>query len=167
MKRREVKENHEQSVLQSLGKYLLNKGVTLKIIGHPEPPDALVTIDGKQTWIEITDAFLNDELARSITSYPAEDVPHIPTKRKLIIDPDQIYVEVVKDVILRKYIKTSILNVYEMYGQGVLLVGLFSPFVDLEEIEHLIHNVKIIRNSSDNRFGKIYLYDRNHNFYQT
>ncbi|WP_207060893.1 hypothetical protein [Motiliproteus sp. SC1-56] len=166
MKRREAKEKHEQSVLHSFEKYLLNKGVTLKIIGHPEPPDALVNIDGKETWVEITDAFLNEELARSISSYPADDVPHIHTKRKLIIDPEQIYEGVVQDVVLAKYNKNAIRNVYKMYAQGILLVGLFSPFVDIEDIEDLVLKIKIIKNGSDNRFGKIYLYDRDRNFHK-
>jgi hypothetical protein len=166
MKRREVKGKHEESVLNSFRDYMINSGTTFSILEQPDPPDAIVMIGKRKTWIEITDAFLNEELARSITSYPAEDVPHIPTKRKLIINPDQIFEQAVEEVISKKYTKNSMSNIFAEHGPGVLLVGLFSPFVGSDEIINIMPMVKSIKHENDSRFDQIFLYDRDHTFFE-
>ena len=62
------------------------------ISDRPDPPDALVEIDQNRSWIEITDAFLNGEHARSLTSYAADDTEHIPPTNTFTIEPDKTLV---------------------------------------------------------------------------
>ena len=109
MRRREVKEVHEQAVLDSFQRYIENKGKSFKVIDRPEPPDALVLINEQKDWIEITDALLSKEMAESITSYAAEDIPNRPVSRKdrFVIEPNETFRNVLIEVIIKKYTKHS------------------------------------------------------------
>ena len=59
MKRNELKDAHEDAVLESFKKHSTSLNNTIVIISKPEPPDAIITINGITTWIEITDAFFS------------------------------------------------------------------------------------------------------------
>ena len=165
MKRHEVKDAHEKSVIDSFKMYLEEAGRTLAVLSYPDPPDAIVELDNQSTWLEVTDAFIGSDFARSLTSYAAEDMAHIPTKRKAILDPDARFAEIVQSVVEKKYAKASISNIYRSNGAGVLLVGLFSPFLGEPERNELIRCLSGIRSQRDGRFKEIYVYDQSHNFY--
>ncbi len=140
----------------------------INIISTPEPPDAIITINGNETWIEITDAFFHKELAESVTTYFADDKKHKPVSRenRFCIDPDENFSNVLVNVIIEKYDKKSIGNVYQQYGSGILLVGIINPFADATELvssekEKIMSAIE----SKEPRFNEIYLYDVNvHNF---
>ena len=165
MKRREVKDAHEKSVIDSFTRYLAKAGRTLTVHSYPDPPDAMVQLDDQPTWIEVTDAFIGSDFARSLTSYAADDMVHIPTERKAIIDPDARFAEVVRSVVEKKYTKASIGTIYRSDGAGVLLVGLYSPLLGSQEIADLVQCVSEMRKQRDGRFKEIYVYDQSHNFY--
>ena len=137
MKHRDIQSAHEKSVLDSFESYLKEQGVSLKVIEYPDPPDALVEIDGEACWIEITDAFQSSEWARSITSYAAEDKEHKPYESRVIYEPDKAACWKVEEVILKKYDKESIKKVMHSNGQGILLVGAYTPLTFPEEIIEL------------------------------
>lgn len=165
MNRRELKDHHEGSILKSFEDYLKKDGKLMVIKERPDPPDALVTINSKDTWIEITDAFFNKKHARSITSYAADDMEHIPADGGLYIEPDANFERNVKIVVTKKYKKSSIRSIYQKNGAGILLVGLYSPFAATNEIQALVKIVSELKAESDGRFREIYLYDQSHNFY--
>lgn len=165
MKRREVKDAHEKSVIGSFTRYLAGVGRTLTVHSYPDPPDAMVELDSQRTWIEVTDAFIGSDFARSLTSYAADDMVHFPTERKVILDPDARFIEVVQSVVEKKYMKASISNIYRSNGAGVLLVGLYSPFLGSEERAEVVQCLSEIRKQRDGRFKEIYVYDQSHNFY--
>lgn len=73
MKRSEVKEIHEDSVLNAFKNLSESNGNVVEILSKPEPPDAIIKINGEETWVEITDAFIAPEHARSLTSSVSED----------------------------------------------------------------------------------------------
>ena len=104
MKRNQVKAVHENEVLENFRQYLFMQGKRFIVINRPEPPDAIVKIDGKNTWVEITDAFFSKELSESITSRLAEDKPHkcVPENKRLSIEPDQKFSETLSKVILKE-----------------------------------------------------------------
>jgi hypothetical protein len=165
MNRNEIKDAHERSVVDSFARYLVGQGRTLTVQGYPDPPDAMVELDGQPGWIEITDAFIGSEFARSLTSYAADDRVHIPVEQLSVMDPDANFSEVVRSVVEKKYAKASIGRIYERHGPGVLLVGLYSPFLGNEERAELIQRISAIRQQRDGRFKEIYVYDQAHNFY--
>ncbi|WP_024592862.1 MULTISPECIES: hypothetical protein [unclassified Pseudoalteromonas] len=81
---RDLNSTHESAVLDSYKSLLSSQGKVLKIIDRPDPPDAIVKIDGVDTWIEITDAHFSQDTVISITSYAADDKVHIPSKGGLV-----------------------------------------------------------------------------------
>lgn len=159
MKRNEVKEVHEQSVLDAFKKLLESGGDTVKVLSKPEPPDAIISINGEEVWVEITDAFITPEHARSLTSHAAEDKEWIKSPQQLILVDS--FNEILESVIKEKYIKESIMNVYKERGAGILIVGCFSPFhypVN-ENLEDLLNSINKIHSSNEKIFKEIYLYD--------
>jgi hypothetical protein len=170
MRRREVKEKHEKAVLQSFKKLYAQQSKDIKFTSYPEPPDAIVEIDGNETWIEITDAFLKKEWAESLTSASAEDKEHKKVTNNFIVEPKQEYSEELKKVILKKYTKSSIGKVYKEFGQGILLVGIYTPFEAIETIPDLIErekkNILSMISSHEQRFKKIYFYIGEHHFFE-
>ena len=170
MKRSEIKDVHENSVLTSFINYYAIFGKDIRILEEPEPPDAIITINGNKTWIEITDAFFRPELAESITSHVADDKTHkpVPKEKRFCIEPDEQFSSVLEGVIIKKYDKVSIGKVYKQYGSGILLVGIINPFSDAKELiisekEKIISAIK----SKEQRFSEIYLYGvHDHIFYK-
>ena len=128
MLRRDVKNKHENAVLKNFTSYLKAKGIKVELLCKPDPPDAIVIINGEKSWIEITDAFLNPELAESITSFISEDRPHkpVPGHARKTNEPDKSYDERLSEIINQKYKKMKL--IYDRYGPGILLVGIQNPY---------------------------------------
>lgn len=159
MKHREIQSAHEQSVLYSFGAYLAGRGVSLEVVDRPDPPDAIVKIDGKDCWIEITDAFQSSDWARSLTSYAADDKSHQPYQSRVIYEPDSQACDKVKEVILKKYEKSSMNGLLSQYGQGILLVGSYTPLTTPEEIIEQAGEAILTELASKTAvFSSIYLY---------
>lgn len=159
MKHREIQSAHEESVIDSFTSFLEAKGKDLKVLDRPDPPDAIIEINGKNSWIEITDAFQSPDWAKSITSYAADDKEHKAYKSRLICDPDQEACRKIKEVIVKKYNKRSMNELFKVRGQGILLVGAYTPLTSPEEIIELAREIIIseIRKHTP-IFKSIYLY---------
>ena len=170
MNRNEIKDAHECSVIDSFKKHSASLGNIVEVTGKPEPPDAIITINGNTTWIEITDAFFSREIAESITSHVADDRTHkpVPREKRFCIEPDEKFSSILESVIFKKYDKGSIENVYKQYGGGILLVGIMNPFSGAKKLintekQRILKAIK----SKDQRFNEIYLYDvHDHIFYK-
>jgi hypothetical protein len=165
MKRREVKIHHENSVLSSFTTYMADQGHKIEICDQPDPPDAEILLDGKKTWIEITDAFFSMEFARSLSSYVPDDVQHIPSGGKLELEPDAGFRVTVANVVEKKYKKQSIGKIFKNMGPGILLVGLYSPFLDSDNLHQIQKDILGLGKLHDGRFSKIYVYEYNHEFH--
>jgi len=138
------------------------QGKSLTVISRPDPPDAIIKIDGKNSWVEITDAFFNKELAESITSHLANDKVHkpVPENKRSFIEPDQSFSDTLKIVITKKYVKNSIAEVSRRLGRGILLVGTHTPFSSAVELSKT-ERQSILRaiSSEHDIFSEIYLFD--------
>jgi hypothetical protein len=159
--RRDLKSTHEDAVIRGFIEHLKARGSLVKIIGKPEPPDAIVDIDGKKTWIEVTDAFLDQAHAIGLTSGASDDVTHRSDSRRLIIDPDDTFRESLLTVIDKKYSKASIQAVARANGPGILLVGIFTPFNTATGIasEEQCSIGNLAKKNSIQVFSQIYVYD--------
>lgn len=160
MKYRDIQPAHEQSVLDSFAAHLKIQGIELQILDRPDPPDAIIKLQNRLCWIEITDAFQSQQLAMSITSDGADDRPHIPYEGEelLAADNDDAF-EKVLEVILKKYQKPSMIELLKTQGQGILLVGAYTPLTSpVEIIKH--GGDKILAEIADKPsvFESIYLY---------
>lgn len=156
--RREIKEAHENSVLASFKQYLNDKGHSMTVKSRPDPPDAFIAINGADTWIEITDAFFSEEVAISITSYTADDVTHRPTQSGWAINPDEKANNKVEMVIDKKLNKSTMIDIANSNGKGVLLVGLFGPFFDLDKFANNLSATLKNKLANQNVFDSVYLY---------
>lgn len=157
--RRNIKEAHENSVLASFGEYLKGKGQSLNVKAQPDPPDAFVEINGADTWIEITDAFYNQDVAISITSYGADDVIHRPSQGGLVLNPDETTINSVVSVISEKLTKPTMISIADSNGKGILLVGLFGPFFDLDEVSVNLPDALRSDLVKQRVFKSVYLYE--------
>lgn len=159
MKHRDIQPAHEVAVLESFKIFLSKESKTLKILSRPDPPDAIVEIDGNTTWIEISDAFQNSQWARSITTYAADDKLHIPGGNGLTLNPDEASISIVTKVILNRYDKKTMNSIMAQHGLGILLVGLYTPMTFPEEvIEQAGHQILELISSRTQIFDAIYLY---------
>ena len=159
--RRELKTEHEDVVLRQFKEYISSKVMNLELLERPEPPDAIIELDGQRTWVEITDAFLDKEHAISLTTGACEDVEHLPDDRRLIIDPDASFSRVLHSVIEFKYAKAAMCKVAATEGLGILLVGIFTPFTMAEEVARIEGSAvtEIIASKARKIFESIYVYD--------
>ncbi|QUM75537.1 hypothetical protein HWV00_04410 [Moritella sp. 24] len=155
---RDLNNKHETSVLASYKNHLKTEDKILEVINRPDPPDAFVTIDGKNTWVEITDAHFSRETAISITSYAADDKTHIPSKEGLIGDPDSITTERVESAIRAKLNKNSMIELAASNEPGILLVGLYGPFFDIKDVENNLSDSFKIELEIQDVFRSIYVY---------
>lgn len=169
-KRDEIQAAHEAAVLESFIKYQASLGKEMRVVDTPDPPDAIVTIGGKETWIELTNAFLHRRLAESITSYAADDMEHkgLPNGRLQVVEPDKMYGRILEEIILKKYKKRSLKKTYEELGAGILLVGIQNPLSNTCDLiasdgEKLLGAI----GSEDSRFNEIFLFSSHrHDFYK-
>lgn len=161
LNRRDLKIVHEEAVLHQFGVHLERCGINLQILDRPEPPEALVEFDGKKTWIEITDAFLDERHAISLTTGASDDVGHITDAGRLVVDPDETFSRVLYSVIEAKYDKPSMRRIVEGHGSGILLVGIFTPFTTAEAVAHneAVTIAEIVSRKPVQVFKTIYAYD--------
>jgi hypothetical protein len=159
--RRELKSVHEEAVLRQFATHLENEGGCLEVLGRPEPPEAIVKLNGERTWIEITDAFLDQDHAIGLTSGASDDMEHIPDDGRLIVEPDATFSSVLHSVIAAKYDKASMRSVAADLGPGILLVGVFTPFTTAEAVAHdeAAAVASLISNKPVKVFQTIYAYD--------
>lgn len=159
--RRNLKAVHEEAVLRQFKAYLESNGTHLEILDRPEPPEATVELNGTKTWIEITDAFLDRDHAIGLTSYAADDVDHVSDDGRLILDPDAMFSSVLHDVIAAKYNKTTMQNIAESQGPGILLVGVFTPFTTAEKVarDETANITELVVINPFQVFSTIYVYE--------
>lgn len=159
--RRDLKKVHEEVVLQHFKAYLEAQGIGLEILDRPEPPEAIVRVGGERMWVEITDAFLDKQHAISLTSGACDDVTHIPDDKRLVFSPDEMFSSVLHAVIEAKYDKDSMRSIAAAEGPGILLVGVFTPFTNAEEVAstEAASIAALVSGKSDKVFCTIYAYD--------
>jgi hypothetical protein len=114
--RRDLKSAHEDAVLRQFKAHLESSGSRLEIIERPEPPEAIVELDGNCAWIEITDAFLDKKHAIGLTSSAAGDVDHVPDDGRLVLNPDATFSAVLQGVINAKYDKATMQRISDAMG---------------------------------------------------
>lgn len=159
--RKNLKNSHEEAVLRHFKAYLESKGITLQVLERPDPPEAIVEIDGEKTWIEITDAYLDKAHAISLTTSASDNVKNIPDIRRRILEPDGTFSSVLHSVIEVKYGKKSMLAIAATQGPGILLVGIFTPFTTAEAVAHdeAVTVVELASRMPTKVFKTIYAYD--------
>jgi signal recognition particle GTPase len=156
---RNLQNEHEKAVLNAFKEHLLAQNKNLQIISMPDPPDAIVKLDNQDTWVEITDAMFNSDIARSVTSYAADDKIHKPAKGGLVIDPTEKCSKVIQEVIEKKLVKKTLKDHKDKHGQGILIVGLNGPFFDISTAYDDLSEEFKEKLKSQDMFTNIYFYE--------
>ena len=161
VKRRDLKQAHEDAVIQQFSKYMENLGKTFNVLETPEPPEAIIEINDKKTWLEVTDAFLDKDHAIGLTTGVSEDVEHRSDSGRLVIEPDERFSSVLQSVIEAKYDKASMQSIFQERGSGILLVGIFTPFTSAADIAQSESKSisDLVAKKSVKVFDTIYVYD--------
>lgn len=167
--RRDIKQVHELAVLNSFAEHLKLEGRTLEILELPDPPEAIVNIDKIITWIEVTDAFLDQEHARNLMNSIADEVPHSVDESREEEDITPDFQSVLHGVIAKKYDKKTMQQTYSTFGRGILLVGVFTSFNSASGIAYKERESvrELVDSKSIAIFDRIYAYDGalEHKFY--
>ena len=152
---------HEEAVLRQFKAHLESVDVCLEILDRPEPPEAIVELNGNRTWIEITDAILDKDHAISLTSGASDDKEHIRDDGRLLVEPDAMFSSVLHSVIEAKYDKTSMRSIAKDLGPGILLVGVFTPFTTAEAVarDEAAEVAALISGKPMQVFSTIYAYE--------
>lgn len=161
VKRRDLKKVHEDAILQQFSKYMKNLGNTFEVLDTPDPPEAIIEINAKKTWLEVTDAFLDEDHAIGLTTGVSEDVEHKSDSRRLVIEPDERFSSMLRSVIEAKYDKASMQSIFKDQGAGILLVGIFTPFASAADIAQSEAKTisELVAKKSVKVFDNIYVYD--------
>lgn len=71
---------NENFILESFLKWFNDEDENYRIIGTPNPPDAIIEDEhsGDQTWVEVTTCYYSKELAEDYTSYYHPHRDHVP-----------------------------------------------------------------------------------------
>ncbi len=134
VKRRDLKQAHEDAVLQQFSEYIRNLGDTFTVLKTSDPPDAIIEVNARKTWLEITDAFWDKDHAIGLTTGVSKDVDPVSDSGRLVIEPDESFSSVLQSVIEAKYDKASMHSIFQSQGAGILLVGIFTPFASAADI---------------------------------
>lgn len=161
-----IQTEHEKVILQNFKDYLEVKGHIMEIIDCPDPPDAIVSIDGKTTFIELTNAFFSDSFERSIISAANGKWKPVSEEERFTVNPNQTSFYRIIDAIEKKYKERTMLDTMEKYGKGTLIVGIYSPFITGEGIllDYKDEISSIVSAQQHKIFNQIYVYN-NDNFY--
>jgi hypothetical protein len=119
--RRNLKSHHENAVLDGFSVDLEALSSSFEVLSKPDPPDAIVKISGHKTWVEITDAFLDNAHAEGLTSGAADDIAHISDERRLIGEPDETFGRVLIGVIEKNIRKPQCKPLYPPMALAFLL----------------------------------------------
>lgn len=161
-KRRALKAKHEQAVLDGFKKHLERCGHKVSVISQPDPPDAIIEVDGQRTWLEITDAWLDREFARRITTSASDDIPTFKGSSHRYGDFVERFEQEVLRVVQQKLNKKSLSTHAQINGPGTLLVGIFDAFScasDLAVRKQKEINDLMLRGSITRIFDNVFLYD--------
>jgi hypothetical protein len=98
-----------------------------KVVAEPDPPEAIIQSGQKKRWIEVTQVFWKEELARDIYSFATEGEKHKPMAYGVFLGPDAEFAHNFVSVVKKKLEKETYLPFREKYGKGYLIVAIQYP----------------------------------------
>jgi hypothetical protein len=135
---KEAKSAEEKAYLKAFCQWASAKyNKTLTILDFPDPPDALIQVDNKQTWLELTQAFRSEEEAREHTAFITPGRPPYTRKEQLIADCDWRINQAFFKALDKKIWHRNYQPLLEKYGYGILIVDIKDLLFD-DSTLHLI-----------------------------
>ncbi|MBF0752422.1 MULTISPECIES: hypothetical protein [unclassified Pasteurella] len=155
-----TKKREEESALLHFERFCKQQNWTFQLNCQPETyPDALVTLNGRQTWIEVTTAYLDQGQAKYHSN------PNRPSIREEVISLVGIeyqFYQRVFDAINKKLQKNTMKETAQTKGKGILIILFTTPFTSEENnlfVESYKDDYLKLLNHHPNIFEEIYLHN--------
>jgi hypothetical protein len=156
--RRSTQQAHERAQVAAFLRYLNKRHrASFETISEPNPPEAIIRSGRTTRWVEVTDAFLDDDFARDEVSYATPGEIHRPTKKTFYVGPDEQYAERFVDVVRKKLEKRSYISFANKYGPGYLIVPLLNPLFTASSMPYLVEAYKAATIADLRCFRSIYI----------
>lgn len=160
--RKRIKKDHEKSVINDFISWLnAQDGTSWTVSEWADPPDAIIKNGNETSWVEHTDLFPSEEVARSIMTYLTHGETHITHSNAPILEPDRTTAEAFMCLLKQKLSKQSYSDAYDQYGQGYLVISEQDPFFQndtINEIHQTLNEEHIIEDKG--YFRNVYLAER-------
>ncbi|WP_419783143.1 hypothetical protein [Maridesulfovibrio sp.] len=163
----DIKEDQERSILDDFIEWLNEDDDKYKLVETPDPPDGVVLdkSDDEKFWVEVTSAYFDRAWAEDINSYAAPNREHKDMSGKGFGDMDRKVADEIKAIVQQKMSKSSYGEVYESYGQGILVVKVYSPWTVGGDVFDYLDDLNDINNETG-YIGEVYLYHDDGDGYQ-
>jgi len=130
-RRRAIQQQHERAVvLGFLGWFEQRRKVAFRIIGEPNPPEAIIQSKRLTRWVEVVDAFWSKGWARDQYSFATPGEERVSIGPGPHAGPDLTFANSFVEVLSKKLEKSSYLPVAKQYGPGYLVVNVDYPLFD-------------------------------------
>jgi len=130
--RRRVQELHERfNVNLFLREFNARYHADFKVIGEPNPPEAIIQSKHMTRWVEVTTAYLSHDYAVDLNTYAVKGEKHQPSNPATLpgseSDSDAMFAKQFVGVVTKKLEKASYQPFYQQYGKGYLVVSIKDP----------------------------------------
>ncbi|MDF7809649.1 hypothetical protein P4E94_19580 [Pontiellaceae bacterium B12219] len=131
--RKPIKDAHERFIVdQFIQWWEKETQEQFEVISRPEPPEAIIESSKRKSWIEVTDTFYSDEWAKDLYSKATPEENHIPMEEGFHYGMDEQTAIRFSSLLKQKLSKTSYKKTFDLYGAGILIVVMKSPWFDAE-----------------------------------
>jgi hypothetical protein len=126
-----VQEQHEGAVITDFVEWLnARRKSKFRVLGKPNPPEALIKSGQTTRWIEVTDAFWTDEYAQDLYSYATPSESHKQIRPGPYTGLDALFASRFARVLIAKLKKRSYMPFLKTYGPGFLIIQLNHPWLN-------------------------------------
>lgn len=132
-RRRHVQELHERfNVNLFLKEFNARYHADFKVVGEPNPPEAIIQSKHTTRWVEVTTAYLNEAYAIDLNTYAVKGEKHLPssatTSGNAEINVDDEFAKHFVRVVRNKLEKPNYESYFRAHGKGYLVVSIKDPF---------------------------------------
>ena len=110
-------------------------GTRFIVAAEPEPPEAVARYRDDYIWLEVADVFQSDEYARDLYSFATSSETHKPMGPGPFMNMDEKFAQRFVSVLNAKLAKASYKPFYELYGPGILLLAMHTPWFNETTME--------------------------------
>ena len=127
--RRSIQQAHERAqVVAFLDWFNHQRRSDFAVVEEPNPPEAVVRSKRTTRWLEVTDAFWNEEHALDEYSYATPGERHRPMSSGGYADMTNVFCKNFVSVLKKKLEKPSYLPWAQKHGPGYLVIAVYFPF---------------------------------------
>lgn len=101
-----------------------------KVIGEPNPPEAIIQSKNTTRWVEVTTAYLSKEYAVDLHTDAVKNEKHQPRSKDVSFEPNVSFAKQFVSVVTKKLEKSTYEPFFKKHGKGYLVVSIQNPLFD-------------------------------------